>query len=524
MTTSPTDSSRHAGRRLSPWRVLIGIALALTFVGAAVVVPWYLAERAPATTIEAGPRWFGGYFDATAASVSTAATTGDGTDDSVVLAFVVAAAADTCEPSWGAAYSLSDAAGELDLDRRIDNMRRDGAHVAVSFGGALNTELAVACTTTSALTEAYEAVIDRYRVSTIDVDLENRNLSDTTAGARRAAAIATLQQERADTGSELSVWLTLPTATDGLTDQGIAAVRQMLEAGVDLTGVNAMTMDYGTDLAGQTMAEASIGALEAVNDQLTTLYADLRIPLPDGGAWAIMGATPMIGQNDVVEEVFTISDARALNDFAREKELARMSMWSINRDRTCGPNYPNVATVSDACSGVEQNSDTFAAVLSSGFDEAPSDAETPSPASTPVADDPDTSPYPIWSPDVAYSAGVRVVWHGYVYAAKWWVSGAAEPDDPTQSADQTAWTLLGAVMADDEPYTLPTVAAGTYPDWVPTQMYEAGARVVVDGVPYEAAWWTQGDDPTIGITDHDRSPWTVVSEDAPEDTAETPSE
>src|SRR5690606_15616136 len=121
----------------------------------------------------------GGYFDATAASVSTTATAGDGTDDSVVLAFVVAADASTCEPSWGAAYSLGDAAAELDLDRRIDNMRRDGAHVAVSFGGALNTELAVACTTTRELTDAYATVIDRYRVSTIDLDLENQNLSDT---------------------------------------------------------------------------------------------------------------------------------------------------------------------------------------------------------------------------------------------------------------------------------------------------------------------------------------------------------
>ena len=512
MTTNSPASGRHSGRRLSPWRVLIGIAVTLTVIAGAVAVPWYLAERAPAAATEAGPRWFGGYFDATAASVSTTATVGDGTDDSVVLAFVVASVACTCEPSWGAAYSLSDAAAELDLDRRIDNMRRDGAHVAVSFGGALNTELAVACTSTNALADAYAEVIDRYRVSTIDLDLENQNLADSAAGSRRAAAIAALQQDRTSADGELSVWLTLPTATDGLTDQGLAAVQQMLEAGVDLTGVNAMTMDYGTDLAGQTMGEASIRALEAVNGQLTSLYSDLRIALPGGSAWAIMGATPMIGQNDVVDEVFTISDAQNLNEFAQDKELARMSMWSINRDRTCGPNYPDVSVVSDACSGVDQQSATFTDVLSSGFDEAASDVRTPSPASTPVADDPETSPYPIWSPDEAYSANVRVVRNGYVYAAKWWVTGAPAPDDPTQDADQTAWTLLGAVMPDDAPFTLPTVVAGTYPSWVPSQMYKGGDRVVVDGVPYEAKWWTQGEDPRIGITDHDRSPWTLVAE------------
>ncbi|KDA04876.1 glycosyl hydrolase family 18 [Microbacterium sp. CH12i] len=511
MTTNPTPPGLHRGRRLSGWRVLIGVVIALAVIAGAVAVPWYLAERAPAATTPAGPRWFGGYFDVTAASVSTTPTVGDGTDDTVVLAFVVAAAADQCEPSWGAAYSLADAGTELDLDRRVDNMRRDGAHVAVSFGGALNTELGVACSTTSELADAYRAVIDRYRVSTIDLDLENESLADAAAGARRAAAVAQVQK-RSD--NDLSVWLTLPTATDGLTDQGIAAVRQLLEAGVDLTGVNAMTMDYGTDLAGKSMAEASISALEAVNDQLTTLYADLRIALPTGGAWALLGATPMIGQNDVVDEVFTIADAQQLNEFATKQRLARMSMWSINRDRTCGPNYPDVSVVSDACSGVEQNSVTFASVLSPGFDESPSDSVTPSPVSTPIPDDPKTSPYPIWSPRVAYSAGVRVVWHGYVYVAKWWVTGAPEPDDPTQAANQTSWTLLGAVLPDDEPFTLPTVAAGTYPEWIPAQMYETGARVVVDGVPFEAKWWTQGEDPTIGITDHDRSPWTVVMADA----------
>lgn len=512
--TNPTTPGERSGRRLSPWRVLLGIGIALAIVGAAIGVPWYVAQNAPVAATEAGPRWFGGYFDVTAAPVSTTATLGDDTDDTVVLAFVVAAAADKCEPSWGAAYTLADAGADLDLDRRIDTMRRDGAHVAVSFGGALNTELAVACASVSELAHAYEAVIDRYQVSTIDLDLEGTNLSDSAASARRASAIAQVQQKREDVGGGLNVWLTLPTATDGLTDQGLAVVRQMLEAGVDLTGVNAMTMDYGTDLGGQTMADASISALTAIDTQLTSVYDELRIALPTGGAWALIGATPMIGQNDVVDEVFTLADARTLNEFATTKRLARMSMWSVNRDRTCGPNYPDVSVVSDSCSGVPQDSTTFTSVLSQGFDETAADRTTPTPASTPVPDDPETSPYPIWSATTSYSAGVRVVWHGYVYVTKWWVTGAPEPDDPTQAANQTSWTLVGAVMPDDEPFTLPTVAAGTYPEWVPGDMYKTGDRVVVDDVPFEAKWWTQDEDPTFGITDHDRSPWTVVTEDA----------
>lgn len=516
--SKPRRVGRHPGKRLSPWRVLLGITIVLVAIAAAVAGPWYAQLNAPTREAEAGPRWAGGYFDVTAAHVTASATIGDGTDGAVVLAFVVAAASDRCEPSWGSFYSLSEAGRELDLDRRVDTMRRDGAHVVVSFGGALNTELASACATVPELQAAYREVLERYNVATIDLDIEGPALADTEAGARRAAAIARLQSERYSAEQTLDVWLTLPTTPEGLTSEGLAAIQQLLDAGVILRGVNAMVMDYGVALGGRTMGAVAIDALGGIHDQLTELYGGLRIALPAGGAWALMGATPMIGQNDVTSEVFRVADAQALSTFAHQVGLARMSLWSLNRDRECGPNYPDVSVVSDACSGVRQDPREFDTVLRQGYLDAPEDVATPEPEFTPVPDDPRTAPYPLWEADRAYSAGVRVVWHGYVYQAKWWIVGEPEPDDPTQSAEQTSWVLVGAVSVDDEPFTLPTVPPGTYPEWSATEVYEAAARVVVDNVPYEAKWWTQGDDPTVGITDYDRSPWRVVDDYVAEDT------
>lgn len=505
-------SARHPGKRLSLWRVSAGLLVVLLAVAVAVGVPWYRSLHAPESESVAGPRWAGAYFDVTAAPVNTAVTTGDGEDGAVVLAFIVAADAETCVPTWGGAYTLADAGGALDLDRRIDIMRRDGAHVVVSFGGAINTELGSACADVDELAGAYRAVLDRYEVATIDLDLEGENLSDAAAGIRRASAIAALQRQYSAAGKTLDVWLTLPAAETGLTEEGVAAVTGMLEAGVALTGVNAMTMNYGTDLRGRSMGEVAISVLDALHAQLTRIYADQRIALPEGGAWALMGATPMIGQNDVTPEVFRLGDAERLNAFAHRVGLARLSMWSVNRDRTCGPNYPDLTVVSDACSGVRQEGTTFASVLARGFVESPSDAADPAPAPSPLPDDPETAPYPIWSPDRAYSAGVRVVWHGYVYQAKWWITGLPTPDDPTQSADQTSWVLVGAVLPEDVPYTLPTVPEGTYPHWSADHIYEAGDLVVQGNVPFRAKWWTQGDDPAEGITDHDRSPWEVAGD------------
>lgn len=511
---STASKGRHPGKRLSPWRVLTGVAVVLAVVATAVAVPLVLDRRANAEdVVVAGPRWFGGYFDVTAAKVSDMPTSNLEAPSNVVLAFVVAEAADSCVPTWGAAYDLDAASRELDLDRRIARMRQDGADVVVSFGGALNTELAAACAKVDDLVGAYGAVIDRYDISMIDLDVEGANLADDVAGYRRAQAVAELQKQRRADGEDLKVWLTLPVATYGLLDDGRAAVKQMLVAGVDLTGVNVMTMDYGTDLEGKSMAEASIDALNATNQQLTDLYAENDVPLPPQGAWAVLGATPMIGQNDVVDEVFTMKDASKLNAFAVSHSMARMSMWSLNRDRTCGPNYPDVTVVSDACSGVLQGGDSFAAVLAADFDGRPYPTATPTPTGHPTVvptDDPETAPYPIWSPDLAYSAGVRVVWGGNVYAAKWWSQGGAEPNDPTLSADQTPWALVGPVLPTDEPFTVPTVPAGTYPDWSVDQVYEKGARVLYAGTPFVAKWWTRGDNPSIGITDHDRSPWELL--------------
>jgi chitinase len=75
----------------------------------------------------------------------------------------------------------------------------------------------------------------------------------------------------------------------------------------------------------------------------------------------------MIGQNDVPGEVFSLNSAEGLNEFVLSHSVGRVSMWSLNRDQTCGPNYVDVRHASDACSGVSQGNQRFADLLASGF-------------------------------------------------------------------------------------------------------------------------------------------------------------
>ena len=177
----------HAGKRLSPWRVMLGILIA----AAAGVAIWFgfhtVTDR---VVIDPNQPWFAAYVDTTLTPAYAFESPASAADEDVVLGFVVAADESTCEPSWGAAYSLDQAARDLDLDRRIARLRQQGGDVVVSFGGRDNTELAAACPDAESLAAAYRAVIDRYDLTLIDLDIEGEALTDAATGARRAVAHA----------------------------------------------------------------------------------------------------------------------------------------------------------------------------------------------------------------------------------------------------------------------------------------------------------------------------------------------
>jgi chitinase len=501
------------GRRLSPWRVIAAALVGIVVVSVgAVGLQWWSARAA----VDAKP-WFASYVDVTATPRFAFENMGTTSTKDAVLSFIVSSPEKSCTPSWGGAYTLDQARGSLDLDRRIARLQQQGGTVAVSFGGQRNDELAVGCTDPSALKKAYASVVDRYKIGTIDLDLEGSGLADHDATTRRATAIAALQQERRSQGKALAVWLTLPVAPTGMTSDATDAIAAMLAAKVDVAGVNVMTMDFGNSKdAKVSLAKNSETAVSAAQRQLGVLYDRAKLHQSDPNLWAKLGATPMIGQNDVGDEVFTIADATAFNAWTVSNGLGRMSMWSANRDTTCGTNYVDVSVVSVACSGVAQGKKTFAGILSKGFDGHIGLGEgavtTAEPTTTAAADDPAHSPYPVWATKNSYLKGTKVVWHHNVYVAKWWTKGDV-PDNPVLNSWETPWELVGPVLPGETPIPQPTLPAGTYPNWAGTADYDKGQRVLFDGVPFEAKWWTQGDSPEAASANPDSSPWTPLTQD-----------
>lgn len=502
-------------RKLSLWRVLFAIVLVASSIALS-IFGW--KELRVDSALFPNKPWFAPYVDVTAYPQFNFEQLGTGTYKDAILSFVVADPDDGCVPTWGGEYTLKEAADTLDLNRRIARLKQQGGSVGVSFGGLKNSELATACSDENKLLKAYKAVVEYYDLTTIDLDLENEALTDPVANARRAKVIAQLQKKRREAGKPFAVWITIPTTSQGLNQDGTNAVTALLRENVDLAGINIMTMNYNEpEMADESMADIAINSVKKTHRQLSILYEQNGTYLNNATLWRKIGITPMIGQNDVQKEVFTLADAKKLNKFALDNGVGRMSMWSANRDVKCGSNYANAMIVSDSCSGVKQEKFDFIVALGNEFEGSIAGSavnvtiDDERPSKEDLKDDPKTSPYQIWSETGTYLQGTKVVWRHNVYQAKWWTRGDA-PDNPVLQAHETPWELIGPVLPNEKPVKQLTVPAGTYPEWSGEAVYGAGQRIVFEGIPYEAKWWNRGQSPAANSSNPELSPWNPLSQ------------
>jgi cellulose synthase/poly-beta-1,6-N-acetylglucosamine synthase-like glycosyltransferase/chitodextrinase len=492
-----------ARRRLSLARALVALVVV---AGAGYGGYLGLKTRLLTTPAVVHQTWFAPYADVTLTPTYQFQNPADDPARQSVLGFVVAAGHSDCAPSWGGDYSLSAAEAQLAVGARIAQLQQEGQQAIASFGGQANTSLDVACPTTAALTSAYQSVISAYHLTTIDLDIEGPALDDTAAGQRRAAAIAALEKAH----PKLSVWLTLPVEPSGLQDDALSVIRAMLRDRVSIAGVNVMTMDFSAPPpASSSMGKLAEAALNATYGQLASLYPEYGIHLRSEQVWQRLGATAMIGQNDKQGQNFTVKDAQALVSFASRNHLGRISMWSVNRDSQCGSSYSETGMLSDTCSGTAQSGLQFSQIFGQlqGNPAVTSGEGNVQPA---VADtNPADAPYPLWSANASYPLGYKVVESGEIYQAKWYNSGD-DPSAQVQSSWQTPWELLGPVVPGGGRAAIPTLPAGTYPAWTVDTQYQAGDKVLYQGLPYEAKWSDQGVSPATQSTDPSGSAWKAL--------------
>ena len=265
-------------------------------------------------------------------------------------AFVVTDRNKSCSPTW-AGYTAYAIGGAGDFKSTVSAFQATGGRFTVSFGGVANTELARSCTDVASLQKAYASVVDRFAVDRIDFDIEGADVSDSASNKRRAAAIAALQTQYAAAGKTLQVTVTLPVMPTGLVSTGLRTVTEFAAAGVKLSAVNIMAMDYG--LGTKDMGAAAIAAAKSTAAQLASVpaYAGLTA----AQRLSLVGLTPMIGANDTAGETFTLADAAAVGAFAKASGLAQVAWWEMTRDQPCTAGIPTYM-----CSGVADAKWSFA--------------------------------------------------------------------------------------------------------------------------------------------------------------------
>ncbi|MEN8905909.1 MAG: carbohydrate-binding protein [Clostridiales bacterium] len=255
------------------------------------------------------------------------------------LAFITANGSG--EPAWGGIIPLSDD----QFKDQIDTLRNNGGDVIVSFGGASGNELATVTSDVDLLVSKYQEVIDKYNLKWVDFDIEGAAVSNKESIDVRNKAIKILQEKN----PELKIAFCLPALPQGLTTDGLYVIENAKDNGVIVDLVNVMAMDYGDGAApnpqGQ-MGKYAIDSAEKTLDQIKGLGLDSKI-----------GVTPMIGQNDVQSEVFTLEDAKEVLDWANSNnDVSLLSMWSATRDNGSGGES---GTANATYSGIIQNEFDF---------------------------------------------------------------------------------------------------------------------------------------------------------------------
>jgi hypothetical protein len=228
-----------------------------------------------------------------------------------------------CTPTWGDTLPVTN---DPNVTGEITRAESEGASPIVAFGGEDGIELASSCPNRGQLVAAYQSVINTLHVTHIDFDIEGAAIAMTGPNNLRFQAIDAL--EAASPG--LVVSLTIPALPSGPDSNGQAFLQLAHADGVRVSVVNVMAMDFGGafDGGGPDMGSDAVQAAQGTLSFLQTVFP--------GATFAMVGVTPMIGQNDDSAEVFSEADAHTLVSFAQQNHLGRMAFWSVDRDQPCG--------------------------------------------------------------------------------------------------------------------------------------------------------------------------------------------
>ncbi|MEV4315467.1 ricin-type beta-trefoil lectin domain protein [Actinocrispum sp. NPDC049592] len=245
-----------------------------------------------------------------------------------------------CDPQWDGNRGLT---GGVDQSS-INQIRAAGGDIIPSFGGYSGNKLESSCGSAGELADRYQRVINAFGLRAIDIDIEDQAYSDPNTQQRTIDALKIVRANNPG----IVIYITQGTGQSG---PDTSLINRGARAGFTADAWAIMPFDFGG--AGQNMGNLTVSAAEGLKNALRGAYG-----YSDDQAYRHMGISSMNGVTDGTnpEHVYP-SDFRTILGYAQQHHLARLTFWSVNRDRPCtgGP--------ADSCSGVSQQPWEFTKVF-----------------------------------------------------------------------------------------------------------------------------------------------------------------
>ncbi|MFF4347137.1 carbohydrate-binding protein [Streptomyces sp. NPDC001530] len=248
------------------------------------------------------------------------------------LAFILSDG--SCNPAWDGSRPLTGG----DDQAKINSIRSAGGDVIVSFGGWSGNKLGEKCTSASALAGAYQKVINAYGLKVIDIDIENTEWSSATVRQRVIDALKIVKANNAG----LKTIITFGTTTNGPDSTGVDMINRGANSGLANDIWCIMPFDFGGGTSN--MGTLTTQAMEGLKGKVKAAYG-----YSDATTYAHIGLSSMNGKTDDAGELVRVSDFQTMLAYAQQHHIARLTYWSVNRDRACGSGSDG-----DSCSGVSQ--------------------------------------------------------------------------------------------------------------------------------------------------------------------------
>ncbi|MGH3245935.1 MAG: chitinase [Trebonia sp.] len=402
----PRASHVRSARRARGSLLPATVALA---VGAAAAIGVVIAVGS-AGTARAATAWpahaFAPYVDTGLSNTTLTTVAADYGTEFFTLAFV---------NGGGCQWSLPNQSG---WQSQVSALQAKGGDVSISFGGYTvdtnGTDLGAQCSSAAAMAAQVESVVTTFSVNHLDFDIESNQQSNNADLTLTAQALAQVRSWASGSGRQLEITYTIPTLPTGLTSTGEGVLTTARANGFTPDIVNIMTMDYGS--SGTEMGTAANQALDATAGQLASVYG-----ISSAAAYAKLGNTPMIGQNDTPGEILTVADAATVESHAASDGIAWLSFWAEGRDNGgCAGN----TSASSTCSGVSQSTGAFTQAFqpftSGGGSGGGSPTPTPTPTPTTTTSSPSGSCATAWANNATYVSGNEVSYNGDNWTANQW--------------------------------------------------------------------------------------------------------